>query len=384
MNTLISKFNVNLLFFTLFSLYFYPLQIYTQNYVSTPECVSYDSLYNRYLVSCFSAGRIVAIDSNGTQSIFVDGLGYAYSHTIYGNAVYVSTMKTIKGFNLASGSLIFNVYISSAHQLDGMTTDTSGNLFVVDFHYGGSNDQIFKINLNSQAYSTFVPPGQGLVHMPQDLFYDKPNNRLIVVSATTNGPIQAVNLSDSSISNILATTSGSFDGIEMDSSGNYYLSNWELKTVIKYDHNFSNPPITIYTGQSAPSNLGYNKKKHVLAVPFFNANTVIFLQLGSSGIIKKTNELANDYKLFQNFPNPFNPSTNIKFQIRDSRFVTLKVYDALGKEIAILVNEKLKAGEYEAHFHANQLSNSRFSSGVYFYRITAGDFTEVKKMILIK
>ncbi len=377
----ITFFSYKILIFFLFT---NPILIYSQNYISTPECVSYDSLYNRYLVSCFSVGRIVAIDSNGIQSIFIGGLGYAYSHTIYGNAIYVSTMKTIKGFDLASGSLVFNVYISSAHQLDGMTTDTSGNLYVVDFHYGGTSDQIFKINLITQAYSTFVPAGIGLVHMPQDLFYDKPNNRLIVVSATTNGPIQAVNLSDSSISNILATTSGSFDGIEMDTSGNYYLSNWELKTVIKYDHNFSNPPITIYTGQSAPSNLGYNKKKHVLAVPFFNANTVIFLQLGSSGIIKKTNELANDYKLFQNFPNPFNPSTRIKFKIKDSRFVTLKVYDLLGKEVFTLVNEKLKAGEYEVQFPSSQLSDMQLTSGIYLYRISAGKFTDVKKMIFVK
>jgi hypothetical protein len=358
--------------------------IYSQWLISKPECISYDIQNNRYLVSCFYAGSIVAVDSNGNQSVFKNGLGYAYSNTICGNTIFVSTMKTIKGFDLTSGNEVLNVYIPAAHQLDGMTTDTSGNLYVVDFHYGGTNDQIFKINLNSQSYSAFVPPGTGLVHMPQDLFYDKPNNRLIVVSATVDGPIQAVSLSDSSISTILNTTSGSFDGIEMDSSGYYYLSNWNLKTVIKYDHNFANPPVTIFSNQKEPSNIGYNKKKHILAVPFFNADTVVFLNLGNPSIISKTNESAEEYFLFQNYPNPFNPFTVIMFKIKYSAFVTLKVYDVLGKEIVTLVNENLKTGEYKVKFPNENLSFSQIPCGVYFYRITAGDYSEVKKMILLK
>ncbi|MCX6166267.1 MAG: T9SS type A sorting domain-containing protein, partial [Ignavibacteriae bacterium] len=81
----------------------------------------------------------------------------------------------------------------------------------------------------------------------------------------------------------------------------------------------------------------------------------------------------------QNYPNPFNPNTIIRFQIKDSRFVTLKVYDMLGKEVATLVNEKLAAGTYEATFDASQ-----YTSGVYFYRLQTENFTDTKRMILIK
>ncbi|MCI0474266.1 MAG: T9SS type A sorting domain-containing protein [Ignavibacteria bacterium] len=352
--------------------------------ISKPECISYDLLNNRYLVSCFYAGSIVAVDSNGNQSTFKSGLGYAYSNTISGNAVYVSTVKTVKGFDLNSGAQVLSVYIPTSHQLDGMTTDTAGNLYVVDFHYNGTSDQIFKININTQTYTTFVPAGAGLVHMPQDLFFDKPNNRLIVVSATVGGPIQAVNLSDSSISNILGATSGSFDGIEMDTIGNYYLSNWTLKTVIKYDHYFANPPVIIFSNQKEPSNLGYNRKKHVLAIPFFNADTVVYLNLGTTGIVNMTNETANEYALFQNYPNPFNPVTNIKFRLKNAGFVTLKVYNILGKEIATLINEKLKSGVHEVRFPNDRVVTLQIPSGVYLYKITAGNFNEVKKMILLK
>ncbi|MBM4158401.1 MAG: T9SS type A sorting domain-containing protein [Ignavibacteria bacterium] len=85
------------------------------------------------------------------------------------------------------------------------------------------------------------------------------------------------------------------------------------------------------------------------------------------------------FNLGQNYPNPFNPSTTIGFQCSEFRFVSLKIYDILGKEVAVLVNEKLQPGTYQINFDAGKLT-----SGVYFYKITAGNFSDVKKMILIK
>jgi len=85
------------------------------------------------------------------------------------------------------------------------------------------------------------------------------------------------------------------------------------------------------------------------------------------------------YSLSNNYPNPFNPSTTIKFQIPELSIVTLKVYDVLGNEIAILVNEEKPAGNYEIQFDA-----TAFPSGVYFYKLQAGSFVETKKMVLMK
>jgi hypothetical protein len=88
--------------------------------------------------------------------------------------------------------------------------------------------------------------------------------------------------------------------------------------------------------------------------------------------------------LYQNYPNPFNPVTTIRYQIKDSRFVTLKVYDVLGKEIATLVNEFQKAGTYETQFPNNQYTINQLASGVYFYRIRAEDYSDTKKLMLLK
>ncbi|MFH0735697.1 MAG: T9SS type A sorting domain-containing protein [bacterium] len=83
--------------------------------------------------------------------------------------------------------------------------------------------------------------------------------------------------------------------------------------------------------------------------------------------------------IIQNYPNPFNPSTTIKYSIPHSNIVTLKVYDVLGKEVANLVNEYKNAGSYEVNF-----DGSKLSSGTYFYQLKAGQFTETKKLLLLK
>ncbi|MBK8982102.1 MAG: T9SS type A sorting domain-containing protein [Ignavibacteria bacterium] len=85
------------------------------------------------------------------------------------------------------------------------------------------------------------------------------------------------------------------------------------------------------------------------------------------------------YSLSQNYPNPFNPTTKINFSIPKQGIVTLKVYDVLGKEVMTLVNEQKPAGNYSINFNAANLS-----SGAYFYRIEAGEFRDIKRMIILK
>jgi hypothetical protein len=89
--------------------------------------------------------------------------------------------------------------------------------------------------------------------------------------------------------------------------------------------------------------------------------------------------LPSEFSLQQNYPNPFNPSTSIQYAIASRQFVTLKVYDILGNAVATLVNEEKPAGSYEVNFDSNGLS-----SGVYFYKLIAGSFSETKKMILMR
>ena len=86
-----------------------------------------------------------------------------------------------------------------------------------------------------------------------------------------------------------------------------------------------------------------------------------------------------EYKLEQNFPNPFNPSTVIRYQLPAKILATLKIYDMLGKEVAVLVNE-----ENEAGYHQVEFNGSGMASGVYFYALQAGSFVQTKKFMLLK
>ena len=91
------------------------------------------------------------------------------------------------------------------------------------------------------------------------------------------------------------------------------------------------------------------------------------------------NNKPEQFKLEQNYPNPFNPTTHFAFRIAERGLVTLKVYDLLGREMATIVNEELQPGTYNMTWNASSMP-----SGVYFYRLQAGIFTDMKKMILMK
>jgi hypothetical protein len=97
------------------------------------------------------------------------------------------------------------------------------------------------------------------------------------------------------------------------------------------------------------------------------------------GISGNNGEIPSEYSLGQNYPNPFNPTTNIKFGLPKSGNVKLAVYDVLGNEVSVIVNEFRQAGSYTADFDASKLS-----SGIYFYKLSTESFTETKKMMLVK
>ena len=135
--------------------------------------------------------------------------------------------------------------------------------------------------------------------------------------------------------------------------------------------------------QEVPINVDYNSIKII-------SNSVAYAAGGYGVVIKTSNgdattaintntETAKNFILKQNYPNPFNPVTNLEFGISKLGFVSLKIYDVLGKEVAVIVNNNVNPGTYKYNFDGSNLV-----SGVYFYRLEAGDFTDVKRMVLVK
>ena len=126
----------------------------------------------------------------------------------------------------------------------------------------------------------------------------------------------------------------------------------------------------------------------IAACDFFYTNgtyTYTLKQVDISGTVNTMGDLtvtvgvAAEYNLAQNFPNPFNPTTNISYNLENDGFVNLTVYDLSGREVATLVNGHLNAGPHEVTFDATGLT-----SGIYFYKLTAGEYSSMHKMVLMK
>jgi 5-hydroxyisourate hydrolase-like protein (transthyretin family) len=119
-------------------------------------------------------------------------------------------------------------------------------------------------------------------------------------------------------------------------------------------------------------------------VPVNRKDTIDFIISSSEGIMVMKSFIFNysapkEFKLEQNFPNPFNPTTTIQYQLPADAKVTLKIYDVLGSEVATLINEDQEAGYKEVKFNATNLA-----SGMYIYRLQAGKYLSMKKMMLVK
>jgi flagellar hook assembly protein FlgD len=104
-------------------------------------------------------------------------------------------------------------------------------------------------------------------------------------------------------------------------------------------------------------------------------------------LVEKETGVPMGYSLAQNYPNPFNPKTDIRYQISDSRspvHTSLKIFNILGQEVRMLVDEVKEAGYYTVTWDGKDRFGNDVASGVYFYRLTAGDYTATKRMVLLK
>ena len=150
----------------------------------------------------------------------------------------------------------------------------------------------------------------------------------------------------------------------------------------KYDNNNNN--WTVFNDTNSPLD---NKTIETVLIDSYDnvwigSNSITLYCYNENGIVSVDNKIKpflNKYLLSQNYPNPFNPTTIIEFSVPSNEYVSLKIYDILGREVATLVNEQKSVGNYKVTFNASNLA-----SGIYFYTIKAGSFNKVRKMLLIK
>jgi len=146
-------------------------------------------------------------------------------------------------------------------------------------------------------------------------------------------------------------------------------------TVVDFNNSTSSNPFTLTA--PGPGNYTVNAG-HAGPLRWDSASVTITLTE-----VEENPSKLKSFELFANYPNPFNPSTKIEFRISNFGFVSLKIYDILGKEVATLVNEEKQPGTYEVEFNTSSIKHLP-SSGIYFYSLEAGSFKQTKKMILTK
>lgn len=152
-------------------------------------------------------------------------------------------------------------------------------------------------------------------------------------------------------------------------------------TVSSQTEQYSLPGLSPGNYEIYVNRIGYTSSSVNISVGTVNIDTLNFILDTTSiiGIKNISSEVPKDFSLGQNYPNPFNPVTKIEIALKTESFVRLSVYNILGEEVQVLVNENLKAGNYEVDYNAVKLP-----SGVYFYRLAADGFSETKKMVLVK
>jgi len=235
----------------------------------------------------------------------------------------------------------------------GIDWDGNGNLYISS--YGGDN--VRKFDTNGNDLGLFI--NSNLLG-PTNIWFDAAGDMLV---SDYNGT--AVKRFDSEgiyVSDFLTGLSNS-EGVDFFPNGNILIGNGATSSVKLFD-NAGN-----YIEDFISSGAGN------LLTP----NAVVIRENNAVSVSGSGNSFINNYTLEQNYPNPFNPGTIISFSIPNSGFTQLKIYDALGTEINSLVNEYKQSGNYDIEFNAENLP-----TGIYFYRLISGNYSDTKKMILLK
>lgn len=291
-----------------------------------PTCVTADLNGN-----CFASG-VVADNNKG-------GNYFTIKYSSVGDTIWTKSYTSI-----------------SANSLDHpfkIAADNLGNVIVMGRSRFMETDSYCTIKYNSSGNQLWINNLRGF---PEEMQLDNQNN--VYVTGTSY-------YSES------GTQKNGIGTVKYDSAGNLkWYKQWNGPTDTSYASGVSmiiDPNINCYVTGKGSLNVYYN-----------DIVTIKYSQL--IGIEPISATVSTDYKLHQNYPNPFNPITNIKYEIiKNNSVVSLTVYDVTGRSIIDLVDEKQNKGVYEINFNANS-----FSSGVYFYRLEAGDFTDSKKMVLLK
>jgi hypothetical protein len=290
------------------------------------------------------AYRIIVTGTNTNSKVHKTSVSYLVGQNFIGVAANRSNLQFRVDNQNYTNAAMFTWDLGASHTLTAISPQTFGSVRYRFLNWSDNGDSSHQITVNTtttsytvnyktqfRLVSSVTPSGLPATVVGGNIFYDSASS--VTFSIT---PLQLT-----------------YNGRE------YYFNRWN--GVGNGSYSGTEPSYTI------------QNMNNIIV------ETAVFDTIPPIGIQNLNNGVPKSFALHQNYPNPFNPVTKIKFDIPKTGLVVLKIYDILGNQVAILNNGVLQAGYYEAELNA-----SNYASGVYFYRLEAGDFSSVKRMILIK
>jgi len=267
---------------------------YSQDYWDRPESVSYDPTYNRFLVSNYDSGNIVAVDQDFNPSEWYTGLVHGYGCQVAGDRLYISIANDqVVGINLDTRQIEWTLTIPSVNNVDGITWDGGNFLYIVDT-YG----RILKADIAAQSYDVLVT---GLNNGIQDIVYDGAHNRLLVAAYFADNSVLAIDLTSLAVTSAMSDDPGYLDGICMNDDGSVFLSSHALGGIVwRWDGGYDSPRAPVATSLNQPAGCCYNNTADVLAVTCFGGDSVAFVNFGDP-------DQDGIPWLMDNCPETFNP-----------------------------------------------------------------------------
>ena len=288
--------------------------------------------------------RIIVTGTNSNNKVHKTSVSYLVGKNIIIVNANRPTLQFAVDNNVYTNLAAFNWDLSSTHQVAVISPQTFGSTRYVFNNWSDNGDSSHSITTGT-----------------------------VVSAYTANYKTQFKLITNASPSGIPVTVSGGNVFYDSSATVNFSVS----PTALVY--NGKEYYFQRWNGTGIGSYNGTNPNGTITNMNNIIVQGAVFDTIPPIGIQNLNNGVPQVFQLHQNYPNPFNPVTKIKFDIPKFSNVKIRVYDVIGNEVAQLFNGELNAGYYEADFNA-----SSYASGVYFYKIEAGDYNSVKRMILVK
>ncbi|OFY47853.1 MAG: hypothetical protein A2W85_13730 [Bacteroidetes bacterium GWF2_41_31] len=348
-------------------------------YLSGPQKIVIDTPRNRLLVSNGNNGNLVVIDSVGVQTLFVENADFIDGLEIVGDTIYgIGFHRKVHAYNLETREHLWSITITgnTSKHLSSITSDSAGHLFISS----PPLNEIYKLRISDQSYWVFAG-NQGL-RTPNGILLEKEKNRIVTIGDSPSPSlIQAISLSDSTVSTLDSLDFSSTDGITRDKYGYHYLGGYSLSGVYQMNADFSDEPELIFPGAHIiyPT---YDSSDHSLLVTYYGLNTWARIPLTTTGVYSQKS--PDEFILYPVYPNPSNTELNIRYDLNKRSHVRLELCNYEGNLIVTLVNKDKDAGNYSEIWCGQDSTGKYVSSGTYYLRMSVNGIIQTQKVIMIR